>query len=122
MGDIEYYMRKLNSNTWENDLNQLTKIIIVLAIYSTYHGKYHIGINEITRYLYIMDHPTSITNAYNPDLEKSYTYAINFLADGGRNKTVDYKERYSAIVYVIGKKLKLQWKHIYSLQNKGWHN
>jgi hypothetical protein len=119
MGDIEYYMRKLNSNTWENDLNQLTKIITVLTMYSTYHGKYHIGINEISRYLYIMDHPTSITNAYNPDLEKSYAYALNFLGDGGRNKTDDYKERYSAIVYVISKKLKLQWKDTYSLQNKG---
>ena len=45
MGDIEYYMRNLNSNTWENDLNQLTKIIIVLATYGTYYGKYHIIIN-----------------------------------------------------------------------------
>lgn len=112
MNDIEYYMRNLNSNTWENDLNQLTKIIIVLATYSTYHGNFHIGINEITRYLYIIDHPTSITNAYNPDLENSYTYAFKFLARDGRNKTVDYKERYSAIVYIVSKHLKLQWEHI----------
>jgi hypothetical protein len=112
MGDIEYYMRKLNSNTWENDLNQLTKIITVLTMYSTYHGKYHIGINEISRYLYIMDHPTSITTAYNPDLEKSYTYALDFLTKDGRNKSDDYTERYSDIVYSISKRLKLRWEHI----------
>ena len=112
MDDIEYYMRNLNSNTWENDLNQLTKIIIILATYSTYHGKYHIGINEITRYLYIMDNPTSITNVYNLDLEKNYRYALDFLTKDGRNKTVNYKERYSAIVYIINKQLKLQWEHI----------
>lgn len=101
MNNIEYYMRNLNSNTWENDLNQLTKIIIILATYSTYHGNFHIGINEITRYLYIIDHPTSITNAYNPDLENSYTYALKFLSRFDRDTSDDYVQRRSAIEHII---------------------
>lgn len=78
MDNIEDYLRTLHPKTWYNDLTQLQKIIQVLATYATFHGAYHIGINEINRYLYIMDHPSSITNAYNPDLEKSYIYAVNF--------------------------------------------
>lgn len=110
MKDIEYYLQYLHPKTWENDLNQLNKIITVLATYSTYYSNYHIGINEITRYLYIMDHPTSINSAYNPDLEVSYTYALDFLSSFGRDKTDDYKERYATIIYTIDKKLKVDWQ------------
>lgn len=101
MENIEYYVKLLKPDTWENDTKQLEKIIQVLATYSTYHGAYHIGINEISRYLYIMDHPDSITNAYNPDLEKSYIYAVNFLSRFDRDTSVDYVQRRSAIEYVI---------------------
>lgn len=101
MDNIEDYLRTLHPKTWYNDLTQLQKIIQVLATYATFHGAYHIGINEINRYLYIMDHPSSITNAYNPDLEKSYIYAVNFLSRFDRDTSVDYVQRRSAIEYII---------------------
>ena len=101
MENIEYYVKLLKPDTWENDTKQLEKIIQVLATYATFHGAYHIGINEINRYLYIMDHPSSITNAYNPDLEKSYIYAVNFLSRFDRDTSVDYVQRRSAIEYII---------------------
>ena len=49
MDNIEDYLRTLHPKTWDNDLNQLQKIIQVLATYSTFYGAYHIGVNEITR-------------------------------------------------------------------------
>lgn len=101
MDNIEDYLRTLHPKTWDNDLIQLQKIIQVLATYATFHGAYHIGINEINRYLYIMDHPSSITTAYNPDLEKSYIYAVNFLSRFDRDTSVDYVQRRSAIEYII---------------------
>lgn len=81
MDNIEDYMKVLSVKTWENDSNQLERIITVLATYKSFVGEYHISINEITRYLYIMDHPTSITSAFVPDLDEHYTRAIDFLED-----------------------------------------
>lgn len=101
MDNIEDYLRTLHPKTWDNDLTQLQKIIQVLATYATFHGAYHIGINEINRYLYIMDHPSSITTAYNPDLEESYIYASDFLSRLDRDTSADYKQRRSAIEHVI---------------------
>lgn len=101
MNTIKDYIKTLSVTTWENDYNQLEKIITVLATYKSFVGEYHIGINEINRYLYIMDHPTSITNAYNPDLEKSYTYALDFLTSFGRDISPDYIQRRNAIEYMI---------------------
>lgn len=118
MNTIKDYIKTL-SVTWENDYNQLQKIITVLATYKSFVGEYHIGINEISRYLYIMDHPTSVGSAFLPDLDESYTYAIKFLEDTGakyiKDRNINYTENYNDINQHILHILKSELDEIYRL-------
>ena len=104
MNTIKDYIKTL-SVTWENDYNQLQKIITVLATYKSFVGDYHIGINEISRYLYIMDHPTSVGSAFLPDLDESYTYAIKFLEDRNSNYTENYNDINQHILDILKSEL-----------------
>lgn len=119
MNTIKDYIKTLSTTTWENDYNQLEKIITVLATYKSFVGEYHIGINEINRYLYIMDHPTSVTSAFLPDLDENYTYAIKFLEDTGtkyiKARNINYTENYNDINQHILYILKSELADLYRL-------
>lgn len=114
MNEIEYYLRTLHPKTWDNDLNQLTKVITVLATYTTYYNNYYIVANELGRYLYLMDHPVSITNAYTPDLEKRYQMALDVLSKPGRKESLDYNQRYNITVSLIITRLKEITSNVYA--------
>ena len=117
MDNIEDYMKVLSVKTWENDSNQLERIITVLATYKSFVGEYRISINEITRYLYIMDHPTSITSAFVPDLDEHYTYAIDFLEDTYtkyiKSRNINYISTYNDINQYIIHILKSELADLY---------
>lgn len=117
MDNIEDYMKVLSVKTWENDSNQLERIITVLATYKSFVGEYHISNNEIARYLYIMDHPTSITSAFVPDLDEHYTYAIDFLEDTYtkyiKSRNINYISAYNDINQYIIHILKSELADLY---------
>ena len=83
MDKLTELLKAIYPNEWAARLHIIDQMTTVVGTYQTRPEKFHMGIHELSNYLYDIDTPLrlSISDSDNTRLAGSYNYAINFLRE-----------------------------------------